>query len=604
MTSYIKRAKYAFRQFKRGFIEKHLLFLNDQSGLSAVMVGLSLIPILLGIGMAFDTTRAHYLRSELSSAVDAAALAGGRVFFAETRDQDIQNYFTINFPDGLLDSTVDSLDIVENQASGSVTVSATATMPTVFMRLVGVDEITVSASGTATRRSVPLDVVLAVDVSCSMWLPIDNTDGCPNSEDSNSRLDAAKTAAQQLTNILYGTPPSPFVRVAVVPWAGKVNVTDDGTVYGFDSDGNPLPFPSDPATDNGNDNTAWQAVATSGYYPNPYRQEKYTFSYHEDKSRGRPTPLKIASDTRPYSSGSDWQDIWQRFILNEKSDASPGYYQDTVAKIFYAHNSPVPLFSPPNPGWTGCVYSRYAYNGDPAKYRADGSYDDSDDEDNDRARQNAADIYDTPIENVGPDNLDWIAWMPMGYEGDPRSGGECDASHIVSSSNECTPCPSVGITRLTTSQPAVNTAINRLAAGRVNYTNIPEGLAWAWRVLSPEAPYTESSQVISGSDPNRRQKAIVLLTDGRNTRSPGDAYNASVYNRDNRLELIAGKIKDEDIFIYVIQFANDDSNLRTLLKGVASEPNEPFYFNAPTADELNQVFRTVATNLAELRLSQ
>ena len=55
-------------------------------------------------------------------------------------------------------------------------------------------------------------------------------------------------------------------------------------------------------------------------------------------------------------------------------------------------------------------------------------------------------------------------------------------------------------------------AINELTSPQ-GTTNITQGLGWSWRVVKPEAPFTEA-------DPNPdgpRQQAIVLLTDGKET---------------------------------------------------------------------------------------
>jgi hypothetical protein len=58
------------------------------------------------------------------------------------------------------------------------------------------------------------------------------------------------------------------------------------------------------------------------------------------------------------------------------------------------------------------------------------------------------------------------------------------------------------------------------------------------------------------------------------------------------------------ITLYVIQFANNNSSMQTLLKQVATTPDKPFYNYAPDAATLQTVFREVANNLSELRLSK
>ena len=48
----------------------------------------------------------------------------------------------------------------------------------------------------------------------------------------------------------------------------------------------------------------------------------------------------------------------------------------------------------------------------------------------------------------------------------------------------------------------------------------------------------------------------------------------------------------------------DIGGLNQLMQNVATEPEAPFYQYAPDADSLRAVFREVANNLSELRLSK
>ncbi len=55
---------------------------------------------------------------------------------------------------------------------------------------------------------------------------------------------------------------------------------------------------------------------------------------------------------------------------------------------------------------------------------------------------------------------------------------------------------------------------------------------------------------------------------------------------------------------YDIQFSNSGSRLRALLQTVARGPGSPYYFFAPDADTLRQVFRQIADHLSRPRLSK
>ncbi|MBL8660573.1 MAG: hypothetical protein JNM75_12550 [Rhodospirillales bacterium] len=182
------------RVFQRGRTACRRLGADHRGGV-AVFMAISLIPILGLMGVATDTARAYIVKSRLSSAVDAASLAGGQIFFSAHRDDDIRMFFDANFPSGYLGASVDGPNIVADEAHEKVAVTATATVPTTFMRLFGYDDVDVYAAAEVTRKMQALDVVLSIDISGSM------NSAAPG---GGRRIDAAKTAAYELIDILFG----------------------------------------------------------------------------------------------------------------------------------------------------------------------------------------------------------------------------------------------------------------------------------------------------------------------------------------------------------------------------------------------------------------
>ncbi len=249
-------------------------------------------------------------------------------------------------------------------------------------------------------------------------------------------------------------------------------------------------------------------------------------------------------------------------------------------QVFFANNSPVPLLETPPANWQGAVYNRFIDDGDP---------------------NNDADILYGPVNLLG---ADWVAWQPVGPEGEPVPGGAKCA--LSAGGPECTPTLSHGITPLQNQKQVILDAVNALTTP-TGVTNIPNGLGWAWRVLKPPAPFTEA---VPNPDYPRDQ-AIVLLTDGENFGGSGDGYkttfglgsNARPDMNDRLLDLSAN-IKADGVIIYVIQFSNSGSQLRALLQTVASGPASPYYFFAPDSDTLRTVFRQIADHLSALRLSK
>ncbi|AWU94281.1 pilus assembly protein TadG-related protein [Azospirillum ramasamyi] len=117
-----------------------------------LVVGLILaIPTVLGAGCTLDALRSFAVEARLSHAVDAAALAGGRVMFDSQRDGHIRSFFDNAYPRGFLGADLSPLTIAEDAAAGTLTVSAHATVNAIFLRLFGKKEVTVQAQSVVHR---------------------------------------------------------------------------------------------------------------------------------------------------------------------------------------------------------------------------------------------------------------------------------------------------------------------------------------------------------------------------------------------------------------------------------------------------------------------
>jgi Flp pilus assembly protein TadG len=132
--------------------------------------------LLLFTGVAVDTGRAYVVKAQLTKAVDGAALAAARNLNGGNPRGEASRIFRANFPVGYMgtssstDPTTDagffSSQVDEASGVNTVTVTASAILPTTFMKLGDFDSVTVRSSGEATRRMVDLSLVL--DVSSSI----------------------------------------------------------------------------------------------------------------------------------------------------------------------------------------------------------------------------------------------------------------------------------------------------------------------------------------------------------------------------------------------------------------------------------------------------
>ena len=135
------------------------------------MLAFGLAMILLMAGLAVDASYFYTVRAKLSMACDAAALAAARSLSVglSMAEQEAsararaQAFFDANFPNGNLNTRNRTSSVTVDETAlrtRSVTVSASVTAPTYFMRLVGIPSVPIAALGKASRRDVNLMMVL------------------------------------------------------------------------------------------------------------------------------------------------------------------------------------------------------------------------------------------------------------------------------------------------------------------------------------------------------------------------------------------------------------------------------------------------------------
>ncbi len=139
----------------------------------SVIVFLTLaLPFFVGlVGLGIDATICYIVQTELSAAVDGAALGTGRLLSTSANPSDIANEFlAANFPIGQAGSwgsyNLSTNVVVTTGITKTVAINAVVNVPLVFMRLLGQTAATVTAAATATRRDARIEFV--IDRSGSM----------------------------------------------------------------------------------------------------------------------------------------------------------------------------------------------------------------------------------------------------------------------------------------------------------------------------------------------------------------------------------------------------------------------------------------------------
>jgi Mg-chelatase subunit ChlD len=163
-------------------------------------------------------------------------------------------------------------------------------------------------------------------------------------------------------------------------------------------------------------------------------------------------------------------------------------------------------------------------------------------------------------------------------------------------------CPSA-ITPLTADKATVTGALSKMVTTGETY--IPAGLMWGFATLSSQAPFTDA---VPYSD-KRVKKALVLMTDGANTKSlsaisgmPGlPGHNGSNVTQANTYTTeLCTNIKAQGITVYTIAFGVTDPTTLTRLRDCASEPG--MAYTPTSASQLSLAFKEIAEALRTLSI--
>lgn len=189
-------------------------FLRHEGGNYAMLVGITIIPLIAAAGLAADYARYVAASSHLQQLADAASLtlASDQLMSSDDALEKAGNIISANnWTDGVQNVTIRKVDSTESY----VDVTVAGNIPATFMGVLGYDLLPVSTSARAER---------ATKGAVEMSLILDNTYSMKDTDAKGvTKLDALKTAAKLLVNELM-TGSNGAVRISVVPYADYVNV--------------------------------------------------------------------------------------------------------------------------------------------------------------------------------------------------------------------------------------------------------------------------------------------------------------------------------------------------------------------------------------------
>ncbi len=164
-------------------------------------------------------------------------------------------------------------------------------------------------------------------------------------------------------------------------------------------------------------------------------------------------------------------------------------------------------------------------------------------------------------------------------------------------------CPNSRLMILNNNEAAMHTYIDALPTVGNTYGNV--GMAWGWRVISPEAPFTDG---VEYDDPDW-SKAVIMMTDGDNTmHSFYSVYGLTATNGmdandlDERFEEICENMKQEGLMVYTITFQSGITDATREIFRRCASPGK--YYNAPSDADLVEAFEKIANQLSQLHIAK
>ncbi|MDX8506168.1 TadE/TadG family type IV pilus assembly protein [Mesorhizobium captivum] len=509
-------------------------FLRDCRGNYALMTVITMVPLMGAVALAVDYTELVRQRQETLNALDAAGIASAQQIVSGASDDETKAYakkfFEANLRHVLPANTTLTITLPKDNTGGGTLIMQASLkyhpyiLPAATMLLGGkAGDTTVNFSARSEiRLKNTLEVALVLDNSGSM-----STLG---SGTGQKRIDLLKAAAKQLVSslalqALQMKQVSKPVQFSLVPFSASVNIgpTHDQDSW-MDQNGiSPIQH----------ENFDWTKM-TAASDPNNYAQKVNGVWYKRGDGWGdtKDQPLtrfSLYSDMTVESGRETVQPPKQYVCDVTKRDGtcSKGHWVTPPPEYVYTTSRYA--------SWQGCVEARpYPYNDD------DTTPDSANpatlfvpmfapDEPGTLWRDfNRDGADDVALASYGYDNNWWADWPydPVNPTASQRQSdmrkyflvkpyGSKSAASGDGPNAACTTSPITPLKDVTVAaqKQELDDAIDDMAP--TGNTNVPEGLAWGWRTVSSNEPFTEGRpNTEKGND-----KVVIVLTDGANTYS-------------------------------------------------------------------------------------
>jgi Flp pilus assembly protein TadG len=609
-------------------------FMRDNKGSVAMLFGLSLLPMMAGVGAAIDYGRASNSRQAIQAAADAAALAGAKA--RSVSDDEASKVAKQVFDANLKMSgiSVNVTPTVQLFDTGGMRISGTTQLPNTFLPVMGMKTSDVSFHAEANMAAVAKAGVNVVGDEIALVL--DNTGSMSKDmvtlrEATVAFAEKAMTGKTKISVVPFVTAvnvgPSnlamsqmdtradsqwhgAFIRFTTDAkrgsewWTYAIGVVENGGCKSWDRGDTG----SDPGKGGGG-----ASLNLDGQPDDSLLRSIFGIGRAHAQS-GQVTPNTIPplkGVTKMSGPGS--VKPTQVFVPEGFTEHGGGFC-NMGAPVKVSHFDL--LSRMPNARWKGCVEARpepFDVTDDPpVAGTADTLYvpyfwpDESD------AGKNLIE---------GANNYMTDGTLPKGWTHPNESGGRTanvlkydgkNVPKIVETAPDTSgpnkACPTE-LLRLTDDKTKVKTTLQNMQHWNGGGTVLVEGFAWGWRTLSPQLPFADGKAYTKDA-----KKTIVFMSDGeneiadapktdnyshytgygylRNGRFPMAKFKDATDYLDERFLLACKNAKDKGIKVITVLFRNKQGNSVETMEQCASTPADAYFAGDQIA--LKKTFDTIS----------
>jgi Flp pilus assembly protein TadG len=551
-------------------------FPRASRGNIAMIFGIALIPLCLAVGVGLDMSRAMITRVRMGAALDAAGLAVGSNPGMSVDDMKklANQYFQQNYTaDKDQYGTPDPVDIPPSDGKQTITLTTHVAMPTILMRIVGLDTMEVSVQSQITWGQTKLWVSLVLDNTGSMCQSDAHPNAgspCPNPV-SGTKIVALQSATHNLLTMLKNAAANPGdVQVSIIPFVKDVNA-------GTNNDG------TSNAGKSWIDWTDWNAANGSCSISNKNSQSTctgthgtWTWTQGTCNVAGKTSQNSCQKATGTWTNAS-----CSKSKYTSQSTCTSNHYVWTPASCDISNTTSENTCEKTKGTWTGTV-GNCNISGNNTQTSC----------------QNAVAVW-TPN-----DHSTWNGCVAdRGGENGPDTANNYDAENtapVTGQANSQFPaeqystCPK-SLMGLSYDWTALGNKVDAMVAN--GSTNQTIGLVWGWHALSQGDPMNATAVPIDTA------RYIIILSDGLNTQNRWDGNGSDQSpDVDNRMAAVCANAKADKITVYAVfvDIGGTQGNSQ-VLHDCATDPGK--YYDLTSADQIMSTFQQIGTQITNLRVS-